>query len=95
MFILFYLCYKKWRQQSEVKKLKSKAAYHRDVSGSSLAVILVVLQIPATYLKMDSESVRKMKTHRDIGLRFIYYRIDGESVCWCLKMTCKRLPIIF
>ena len=63
------------------KNLKSKAAYHRDVSGGFLAEISIVLRIPTTHLKMDSESVRKMKTHGDMGLRFIYHIIDVESVC--------------
>jgi hypothetical protein len=41
----------------------------------------IVLRNPTTRLKMDNESVRKMKTHSgDLGLRFIYRRIDVECV---------------
>jgi hypothetical protein len=79
----------------EVKKLKSKVAYRCDVSGNFLVKILVVLQIPTTRLKMDSKLVRKMKTHGDTGLRFIYHRIGRESVYTSRFLTCKMLLVIF
>ena len=80
----------------KVKKLESKVAYCCDVSGGSLAAILVVLRNPTTRLNMDSESVRKMKTYGgNIGLRYIYRIIDVEIVCWRLKITWKKVIVIF
>jgi hypothetical protein len=59
----------------EVKKLKSKVAYRRNVSSDSLAAISVMLRNSTTHLEidgrivgeyedasMDSKSVGKMKT---------------------------------
>jgi hypothetical protein len=66
-----------------------------------------MLQNPTTHLKMDNESVRKMKTHSgDIRLRFIYRRIDVECVmapqddmekvtCHFLNLEIKKTHITF